>query len=151
MPVRDKQRAQGSVVVAVTPAADVVRRRNELVRTCTLCLGNCRPIANAAAGRGIAHAVGVARLEGKHQPAAAAALPQSPPRPALHCICAGLCAYARLVVYRRRTGLRGVAVLRLGGGVFLAATFSLGLGFTFATRRACVFTKMRIGKYAETM
>ena len=70
MPVRDKQRAQVSLVVAVTPAADVVRRRNELVRTWTLCCGNCRPIANAVARRRIAHAVGVARLEGEQQPAA---------------------------------------------------------------------------------
>jgi len=57
MPVRDKQRAQVSLVVSVTPAADVVRRRNKLVRTWTLCIGNCRPIANAVAERGIAHLI----------------------------------------------------------------------------------------------
>ena len=57
MPVRDKQRAQVSLVVAVTPAADVVWRRNELVRKWTLRSGNCRPIANAVAECGIARLI----------------------------------------------------------------------------------------------
>ena len=54
MRVRDKQRAPVSLVVAVTPAADVVRRRNELVRTWTLGSSNCKPIANADLGSGLA-------------------------------------------------------------------------------------------------